>query len=129
MKLSLSTPLLLTAVSLILLFVYLFMGGGLRANADDASLPATVATSSVNTVGTTPVLMFATSTCATRIISTSASPIMLTFTDRVGLVPTGIIGFLQAASTTVAYPSNQFGCNAVKAYSYVSGTVNVAESR
>jgi hypothetical protein len=100
------------------------------ANASAPSgLPATVATTSNPTVTATPGRNFATSTCATRIITTSASPIMITFSDFQGDVPTGSFGHLQAASTTVAYDSGQYGCNAVRIYSFTSQSVTLTETR
>ena len=94
-----------------------------------AGLPATVATSSIAAVTTNATTVFATSSCAARIITTSASPIMITFSDNHGSVPTGSFGHLQSASTTVAYDSGQYGCGAVKVFSFVAGTISVSESR
>ncbi len=95
-----------------------------------SGLPATIATTSVQTVGTTARLLFATSTCATRVISTRAQPMMLSFSDNQGFIPTAINGHLQAASTTVAYDSGQYGCNAVRVISGtpISDTITVSES-
>lgn len=95
-----------------------------------SGLPATVATTSQTTVGTTALMIFATSTCATRIVSTVAKPIMLTFSDYKGQTPTGTFGIYQAASTTVAYDSGQYGCNMVKAYGFdTTTTITVIETR
>ena len=92
-----------------------------------SGLPAKVATSTNPTVGTTALTVFATSSCAARIITTVASPIMVTFSDQ--FTPTATYGHLQAASTTVAYDSGQYGCGAVKVYSFVSSAISVSESR
>lgn len=94
-----------------------------------SGLQASIATTSNPTVTSTAVLVFATSSCAARTISTSASPIMITFSDNQGKVPTGSFGTLQAASTTVTYDSGQFGCGAVKIYSFTSQVITVAEAR
>lgn len=94
-----------------------------------SGLPSTIATSSNPTVTTTPSLVFATSSCAARIITTVASPIMITFSDNQGKVPSGIFGHLQPASTTVVYDSGQYGCGAVRIYSFVSSAITVSESR
>ena len=95
-----------------------------------SGLPATVATSSNPTVTTTASLVIATSTaCSARIVTTVASPIMLTFSDNQGKVPTGTYGHLQPASTTVAYDSGQYGCGAVRIYSFVSSAITVTETR
>lgn len=98
------------------------LGGG-------GGLPATVATSSSPTINTTPAILFATSTCATRVITTVASPIMLTFSDVQGKVPSGTTGHLQAASTTVAYDADLYGCGTFRAFGFVSSAITVTESR
>lgn len=100
-----------------------------KVHADATQVAATVATTSVSLVGTTPILVFATSTCASRTISTTASPIMIGFTDAQGFVPSGVSGFLQGASTTVSYDGDKFGCKTLRVYSFVSGTITVQESR
>ena len=94
-----------------------------------SGLPATVATTSQTTLSTTALTLFATSTCAARIITTSAQPIMLTFSDVQGSVPTGSFGTIQSASTTVVYDSGQFGCGAIKGYSFASQVITLVESR
>lgn len=96
-----------------------------------SGLSATVATSSQASVGTTATTIFATSTnCAARVISTVADPIMLTFNDYKGEVPSGTYGYLQAASTTVAYDAEIYGCGAFKAFGFTaSNTIHVFESR
>lgn len=103
------------------------------ANASAPSgLPATVATSSNPSVTTSAtVAIAATSTnCAARIISTTgATGIMLTFADITGENPSATVGHWQAASTTVVYDSGLFGCGAVKAYSGVTQTLKVTETR
>ena len=100
-----------------------------QANAAAGQLPATIATTSALTVNTTVSRVFATSSCAARIITTTASPIMIGFTDYQGFIPTALIGHLQAASTTVSYDANMYGCGAVRVYSFVAGTITVSESR
>lgn len=117
---------------LALAIVLVFVTG--RTNNVSASAPsglaASVATSSQATVGTTAISLFATSTsCAARVITTYASPVMLTFSDYAGQTPTGLFGHLQAASTTVAYDSGVYGCGLVKAYSFTSQTITVTETR
>lgn len=100
------------------------------ANASAPSgLIATMASTSNPVVTTTPSLVIATSTCTARVISTTASPIMITFTDNQGKVPSATFGFLQPASTTVVYDGGQYGCGAVRIYSFVSGAITVADSR
>lgn len=92
-------------------------------------LPATVASSSVETVGTASLTLIATSSCSARIITTYAQPIMLTFRDTD--TPTGLFGHLQAASTTIAYSSSQFGCGKIKGIvaGTSAGTVTATDSQ
>ena len=93
-----------------------------------SGLPATVATTSQITVGTTAITVFATSTCAARIVSTTNKPIMLTFTDA--QTPTFALGVAQVASTTVAYDSGQYGCGEVKIYGFdAASKITVYETR
>lgn len=91
-----------------------------KAGEAQSGLQATVASTSAQVVGTTQRLLVATSTCAARIISTRTQPMMLSFGDNQGFVPTATTGILQAASTTVAYDSGLFGCGAMRV---ISGTV------
>lgn len=115
---------------LFLALAVILTGNPFYVKASDATvIPATVATSSNPTVGTTGVLVFATSTCSARIVTTYASPVMITFSDRIGQVPTGTYGHLQAASTTVAYDGGLYGCGAMKMYGFVSSAITVSESR
>lgn len=119
---------ILTAV--ILLASYLIGASVSKVNAMAPSgLPASIATTSPAAVSTTASTIFATSTCAARIISTTASPVMLTFSENQSVVPTALFGVLQAASTTVAYDSGQYGCGAVQVYAFVAGNITVSESR
>lgn len=93
-------------------------------------LSARLATSSNVTVSTSVGgNIFATSSCAVRIISTGNSGIMLTFSDITGESPSASVGHWQGPSTTVAYDGGQYGCGAVKAYSGVSQTLKVSETR
>lgn len=91
---------------------------------------APIATTSNPTVTNSSALVFATSSCSARIISTSASPIMITFGDVAGNGgPTGSFGHIQAASTTVIYDSGQVGCGALRIYSFTSQVITVSEAR
>ena len=79
-------------------------------------LDAVQATSSrLELIGGTVQTLVASSTCGTRIISTKASPILLTFSEKVNDLPTATRGHLQAASTTVSYKAEEYGCGKVKA--------------
>lgn len=90
---------------------------------------STVATTSQSAVSTSAITLFATSSCASRIIQTAASPIMLTFSDKQGTTPTGSLGFIQAASTTVVYDGGLYGCGRVQAYSVAAQTITISETR
>ena len=100
-----------------------------------SGLPSTVATTSQILVGPgvgMEKILFATSTnCASRIISSVVSPLMLQFTLAFGstTLPNGTSGHLQAASTTIAYDSGLYGCNAVVAYAFSSTTISISETR
>lgn len=89
----------------------------------------TNATTSQSTVGTTAIGLFATSTCSARVITTTSQPLMLTFSDNQGKVPTGSFGTWQSASTTVTYDSGQYGCGLVRGISYATGLVNLVETK
>lgn len=78
-----------------------------------SGLQASVATTSAATFGPFYAFrLFATSTCAARIITTGDNPIRLTFSDNQAARPTNVFGTLQAASTTVEYDSGIYGCGA-----------------
>lgn len=99
-----------------------------RSNASSApGLGATVSSSTIKAVSSTASIVSATSTytCAARVISTQGSAVMLTFTQAFGETPTGSYGSWQPASTTVAYDSGLYGCNAISAYSYTAQNIMV----
>jgi hypothetical protein len=107
---------------------------GIRENVSVAGAPsgltATVASTSqiilaANGVST----LFSTSSCAARVIATGNSAIMLTFDERVGTNPSGIVGAWQAASTTAAYDGGLFGCGTMKVYSFGAQQVRATETR
>ena len=112
----------------IILSLYVLGWNSQAAHASSTpGLGATVSSSTQETVGTTAGIVAATSTytCAARIISTQNSPIMLQFSQFQGGAPTGGAGLWQAASTTVAYDSGLYGCNAISAYSYATQNIQV----
>jgi hypothetical protein len=94
-----------------------------------AGLKTTIATTSPAAVTGTASMLFATSTCDARIITTAGSSIMLTFSDYAGQTPSATFGHIQATSTTVVYDSGQYGCGAVKAFSFANQLLTVSESR
>ena len=124
----------LTALGVSILILGLFMvkqdSGGSFGGAPDG-LATTVATTSQFAITTSQQILFATSTCDSRIISTRAQPVMLSFSDVQGFVPTAVLGHQQAASTTVVYDASVYGCNAVRVISATpSGdTVTASETR
>lgn len=129
MKLTL--PTLLTSAALGILFIavaYVAFGNALLARADAGTIPATIATSSNPVVSTTPSLIFATSTCADRIVSTNSVAVNMTFSDIAG-APTATFGTYQPASTTVTYDNSRYGCGPVRAYGFGTGSLTATESR
>ncbi len=125
---ALKTTLFATAGVLFALIILSYFTAERSQASAPPGLQATVATSSNPAVGTTARILFASSTCSARIVTTYASPVMLTFAD-LGVAPTATYGHLQAASTTVAYDSGQYGCGQVKVYSFVSQNITVSETR
>lgn len=78
-------------------------------------------------------LFSANTTCASRIVRTQGVEVYLTFGDT---VPTGaiastsltaVVGFFQAASTSVAYDSGLYGCGRMTGEALASTTITVAE--
>lgn len=63
--------------------------------------------------------------CASRVITTFSN-LYLSFDDDT--TPTGVTrGHYQAASTTVAYDAEQYGCGAIQAITTSTSTVTVTE--
>ena len=119
---------IVTGVVLVMAIGY-FQGLSLVDASAPSGLKAVAATTTAQAVTTTQSLVFATSTCSARVVSTVSSPIMIGFSDIQGLVPTGVQGHLQAASTTVVYDSGTFGCDAMRIMSFVNSTITVTETR
>lgn len=94
-------------------------------------LQATLATTSNPTVTSTANLIIASSTCNARIITTYGSAVMITFADNFGTIggPTATFGHLQAASTTISYNADMYGCGAVRIYSFTTQAITVSDSR
>lgn len=63
--------------------------------------------------------------CASRVISTQAQGVMLSFSSTIN--PGGAEGHWQAGSTTVAYDGAIYGCTTVTAYAGASTTITTAE--
>lgn len=96
-----------------------------------SGLPATVGTSTTrHLVAATPTLVFPTSTnCAARVITTASSSVQISFSDVQSLVPSETAGHIQTGSSTVAYDSGIYGCNAVRIYSWTAQKITIQESR
>lgn len=92
----------------------------------EANILARVASSTNPAVTSTPVIVFATSTCVARVVTTYASPVMMGLRD---VVPSATFGLLQPASTTVVYPAETFGCSSVRIYSFTNQSITVTETR
>ena len=125
-------------VTLILLIAFalaLFYRGANQALGDSSGqLPANISTTTVLTVTATanpggPI--FATSTfCLARIVTTGSSSARMLFDERQGMRPAASIGVFQAASSTVTYPAENYGCNAVFLYIYTGvSTIFVTETK
>ncbi len=116
-------------ILVILAFMYLFGASTQRVGATAGFLPGTVASTTNITVTSTATSAIATSTCTSRIVSTGGSAVMLTFSDYSNQTPTGSFGFLQAASTTVAYDAGLYGCGLFKIFSFTSQLITVSDVR
>lgn len=74
-------------------------------------LQVNVATSSTFLVGNIAKILTATTTCSARIITTTGNAVMLSwYANALQGTSTPIIGTIQAASTTVAYDAETYGC-------------------
>ena len=97
-----------------------------------AGLYSTLATTSTIAVGiaNNQTLFTANKQCTSRIISTVAKAIMLNFGLVGNATSTGVVGHLQAASTTIAYDAEIYGCGAVTAYGFdATTTITTSEFR
>ena len=113
-------------------FIALVSIGSYRINVGSApaGLQSTVSTSTMLSLASrTATSLIATSTCSSRIISTTDKQIMLTFSDYNNAAPTATFGVMQAASTTVAYDSGQYGCGLVKGWGDAATNITVTETR
>lgn len=76
----------------------------------------------------------ASANCASRIVGTQAQPIMLIFADPTnGDISSTTLsqsrGFIQAASTTVAYDAGIYGCGRMVGYAAASTTITIVENK
>lgn len=115
----------------VLLAIVALLGGASAVNnlgGTAGNNAAKVATSSFQTytAGGTGRAIASSTACASRIISTQGSEIRVTFND---VIPTSINGHAQAASTTVNYNAEDYGCGAVRIFPYAAQTITVTETR
>lgn len=120
----------------ILAVIYVF---GIQTQRSFASAPSglstTVAVATTTAVGPQEKKqLFSVSNCNSRVVSTVASAVMLTFADPSNgdvssTTLSGVTGHLQAASTTVVYDSGLYGCGRVFAYAFASSTITTTETR
>ncbi len=121
----------LFGAALLMIFSVIYLMGSYVPHAFSSApsgLQATVATTSRPTVSATANLIMASSSCSARVISTATSSIMIGFSDNQGFVPSAMQGFFQAASTTVSYDSGQYGCGALRIFSFQTQAITVLES-
>lgn len=111
----------LTVAAIVVILIATQINSQKELGSADNGVNAFIATSSTITVGPGVATVFASSTtCTSRVITTVAQPIMLSFSTDIA--PSGSVGHLQGASTTVAYDSGIYGCGIWKAASYVAST-------
>lgn len=101
-----------------------------------SGLMSRVATTSTIAVGpnvnTVPTSLFGTTQCSSRVISTASENIYLSFAS-VGSTTISVsgypkLGFVQLASTTVAYDSGIYGCGLVSARAVATATITIMET-
>lgn len=121
------TKILITLAIALILFAIAY--NKVNYGQSTSGLSATVATTTLSrTIGTSQSLLVASSTCTSRVISTTNGAVYLTFSDIQGIVPTATTGHLQLGSTTVVYDSGLYGCGAIRAISATGGNVVVSVS-
>lgn len=118
------------AIAGVLIFIASYLIGAYNIPAKLGNMSGNVAVVYVNTtqvVGATSIntIFPAKNMCATRVISTVGSPIRLSFDSD--LTPTINVGILQAASTTVNYQSDVYGCGIVRGFAEASTTITKTE--
>ena len=97
----------------------LFLRGANQTFGDQpGSLPANQSTTTNYSVLATDALpiqphIATSTTCSARIINTGSSTVRMIMTNKQGERPTESMGIFQAASSTVLYGAQDYGCNAV----------------
>ena len=118
------------AIVLAYLGVLSFRVGSLELGGTPGIFPADYASSTqflLPTTGATTQITSTTTACSARIITTGASGVGLTFNSNV--LDFNSIGHWQAASTTVSYPAENYGCGVMRARTVASSTLLVTETR
>lgn len=136
---SLALPLTLTALGLMVLAgVLLFNTQNTATGAGYLGFSVYQQFATTTTVGPQAVkatTIFAEKTdgsCKSRVIGTKATPIVILFGDPTNgnlssTTLNGTTGFVQGASTTVAYESGIYGCGKWTGYAAASTTITVSE--
>lgn len=86
---------------------------------------AAFASSSNATIGVSAVGIVGTTTCSARIVTTQAVGVSLSFFDQP--LDATHLGEFQAASTTVSYPSNIWGCGEMRARSAATTIIQIKD--
>ena len=131
---SFSNITLMAAVVVILAFMYLLSVSTHQASAKSTNgLPATQISATTTVVGPqqTITVFRRDPSCTARIIRTQGQGILLAFDDPsngdvASTSLNSIVGFIQLASTTVAYDSGIYGCGRVTAFAEASTTITTA---
>ena len=130
----------LTLTGIIALAAAFFITTNKTFSAAPSGLSASLATTTTFTVGPQQNLRLftANTNCAARVIRTQGVPIVLTFFDPTTSVGSdvvssstlkAIVGFIQAASTTVAYDSGLYGCGEVWGFAEASTSLTKMETQ
>lgn len=112
------------------------------AKAAIVGLPAAVSTTSTMVIGPSTSYNAAlgsfmgtsssqekTNLCASRVISTNNTPIMVALSSSASTTLSGSVGNWQGASTTVGYDSGLYGCGYWTFYAYATTTITVTQTR
>ncbi len=131
------TSLVLVAFAMFALALFTVSGSH---KADASAFPGGRATGYIATTtsvgpGNATQLFAQDNACSSRVVTTVAQPVMLSFFDPTNgdlssTTLSGTKGFLQAASTTVAYDSGIYGCGRMFAYGFgASTTITTMETQ
>lgn len=121
-------------IGLLLTLAGWLLGGSLPAKLGGApaGLYTSYSTTSQATIGPQERLAFLypLTDCTSRVISTVGSAIMLSFNTSSSTATStvsGTQGVVQAASTTVAYDSEIYGCGVVAGLGFASTTISIIQ--